>query len=154
MRNPPNDQHELSMTMRDRVEEESRVWLGVISAVQYLSATARPGFTVSDAVAEAVQEALLVGQSETRWCELTISERDERIPTGELDPLLWSLQRLVAVSPSGLVGVPSTAVRLTASLRAWSLRMSEVFNDSAAWPHPVPEDGWELHPDAPPEAAG
>ncbi len=149
MRNPPNDQHERSMTMRDRVEDESRVWLDVISAVQYLSATARPGFTVGDAVAEAVQEALLVGLPETRWGDLTTSERDERIPVEELDSLLWSLQRLVAMSPAGLVGSPSTAVRLTASLRAWSLRMSEVFNDSAAWPHPVPENGWEPRPDAP-----
>ena len=80
MRNPPNDQHESTMTMRGRVEEETRVWLDVISAVQYLSATARPGFTVSDAVAEAIQEALLVDQSETRWCDLTTSERDETIP--------------------------------------------------------------------------
>lgn len=115
--------------MRDRTEDETLVWLDVISAVQYLSRTQRPGFSVSDAVAEAIQESQS-RQLNSQWEDI---ERNESLE-GEPGDLRTALQTLTAISNSGDPGVPATV--LTSALRAWTARTSELYNASMGWPHP------------------
>lgn len=120
------------------------VWLDVVSAVQFLARTSRPGLSVADAVAEASAD-WTEGMAAARWGDLSIPSDNARGFENDPDPLRAAIERhAVGSSPAGSPGVPVMGVVLTASLRAWSQRMAEDFNESAPWPHPVPPGGWPL----------
>lgn len=109
----------------DRSEEVLCVWDEVVSATNYLRELERPGFTVWDAVDEAV-----------RWWivdHLSIDGDNEAVPDlpwDDPDPLRTVLGELLDIVPSaGAPGGHALAKILDAALLAWLGRTADRIND-------------------------
>ena len=116
------------------------VWLEVVSATDYLTLHHKPGFSVWDAVEEAI-----------RWWAtdfLSPSDESEMVEAPELpwtdpDPLRSSIERLLAtVGASELPDGHGMPDALTAALRVWLRLMSNTYNDGHQFAHPRPRTGW------------
>lgn len=115
---------------------EGGAWLlDLISAVDYLRRGLRPGFTVWDALAEAIRW----------WNEEQLATDGVLAP--ELcegfwewnDPLREVLRGLVALCDSD--GTHDTAAVVQQAVRRWTTIMGARFNAGYPWPHPVPAPG-------------
>jgi hypothetical protein len=109
----------------DRSEETSCVWDEVVSATDYLRELERPGFTVWDALDEAVR----------RWIvdHLSVDGDTETVPDlpwDDPDPLRTVLGELLNIVPSaGAPGGHTLAAVLDAALLAWLVRTAHRIND-------------------------
>jgi hypothetical protein len=109
----------------DRFEETSCLWDEVLSATSYLRELERPGFTVWDALDEAV-----------RWWivdHLAVDGDTEAVPDlpwDDPDPLRTVLGELLNIVPSaGAPGGHALAAVLDAALVAWLTRTANGIND-------------------------
>ena len=101
-------------------------WLQLIAAASYLADLERPGFTVADAIEEALR----------RWTdaylepiEPTSPERPQ-VPWDDPDPLRTTLERLLAtVPPGGSYDGQMLVDVLTSAVQAWVYDMAEALND-------------------------
>jgi len=112
------------------------VWLEVVSAVDYLAAVHRPGFSVWDALDEAI-----------RWW--TAEHLDPRsgfsphrvvdLPWHDPDPLRSTIERLLAaVAPADTPDGTTLPDALSAALAAWVTAMADGFNDGQPFAAPQP----------------
>jgi hypothetical protein len=92
--------------------DEGGTWLlDLVSAVDHLRRGYRPGFTVWDALAEAIE-----------WAAATTAEDGPRPQD----------------SGSALVSLCADHEALQRSVRAWVLVMGDRYNAGHHWPHPTP----------------
>lgn len=105
------------------------IWLQVVSAVDYLADLERPGFTVWDALEEAVRW----WKAEHRKLAGTGDESKD-LPWEDPDPLRSSLADLFDMVPTGGVGTtPGLGPILDAALSKWLARTAERVNDGLAF---------------------
>jgi hypothetical protein len=107
--------------------DHGAVWLEVVSAVDYLAAVHRPGFTVWDALDEAV-----------RWWTAELLDprhgfpdrRPGELPWHDPDPLRSTIEVLLgAVAPAIGNDIPGIADAFTAALASWLAVTADEFND-------------------------
>lgn len=101
---------------------EAGTWLlDVIAAVDFLRRGHRPGFTVWDAIEEALRTP--------------VPSVDDS-GANSADPLRDSLGRLLASTSTPV------AVALQAAIRRWVEATADRFNNGHHWPHPAPRRGF------------
>jgi hypothetical protein len=102
---------------------EGGTWLlDLVAAVDHLGRGNRPGFTVWDALEEAL-----------RWTR----------PTGDDDEELWDSPDPLADSLGRFLDTSGpTAERLQTAVRRWVTAMAERYNNGHHWPHPAPRRGF------------
>lgn len=113
---------------------DSDDWLQLVAASSYLADLERPGFTVADAIEEALR----------RWTDAylepidpTWHERAE-VPWDDPDPLRTTLERLLAtVPPGGSYDGQMLVDVLTSAVRAWAHDISEELNHGHAFAPPT-----------------
>lgn len=105
---------------------DSDEWLQLIAASSYLADLERPGFTVADAIEEALR----------RWTDAYLEPIDPtsperpQVPWDDPDPLRTTLERLLAtVPPGGSYDGQMLVDILTSAVRAWAHDMAEALND-------------------------
>lgn len=105
----------------------SETWLEVIAAVDYLSRGHRPGFTVWDAVEEALRwyTAHLVAADDDALAAAAAA----KLPWDDPDPLRTALERLVVHHPPAVEAEGTSANAIHAALIDWLLLMAHEFND-------------------------
>lgn len=105
----------------------SETWLEVVAAVDYLSRGHRPGFTVWDAVEEALRwyTAHLVAGDDDALAAMAAAE----LPWDDPDPLRTALERLVAHHPPSDASEGTSAEAIHAALTDWLLAMAHDYND-------------------------
>jgi hypothetical protein len=116
--------------------DDGAVWLEVASAVDYLAGTHRPGFTVWDALDEALRW----------WTAELLDPRDGfpprralELPWHDPDPLRSTIEALLTVvPPADAPGANALGDVFIAALAAWLAVMADEFNDGHrfASPHP------------------
>lgn len=132
----------------DRRAAPSKTWLEVVDAVDYLSRGHRPGFSVWDAVEEALRwytAHLVAGDDEAL---VAVAAAD--LPWDDTDPLRTALERLVVHHPPGDQTEGTTADAVDAALADWLAEMAREYNDDHHFAppdriHPVPSvvlDAW------------
>lgn len=101
----------------NRRGQTSETWLEVVAAVDYLSRGHRPGFTVWDAVEEALRwyTAYLVAGDDVGLAAMAAAE----LPWDDPDPLRTALERLVAHHPPADDGEGTSAEAIHAALTDW-----------------------------------
>jgi hypothetical protein len=118
----------------------TEVWLDVVAAVDYLSATHRLGLTVWHAVEEAL-----------RWWTFDYDTPTDDLPDaafGELpwddpDPLRSTLERLlIVVAPLGVTDGYDIAEVLSSALTVWCERMAILYNEGCGFALPASTSGW------------
>ena len=109
---------------------DSDDWLQLVAAASYLADLERPGFTVADAI----EEALL------RWTDAylepidPISHERPEVPWDDPDPLRTTLERLLAtVPPGGSYDGQMLVDVLTSAVRAWVHDMAEALNEGCSF---------------------
>lgn len=109
--------------MNDR--DARRDWLQLVAATEYLAELERPGFTVVDAIEEALRRWL------QRYLEPITSPAElVEPPWDDPDPLRTTLLRLMDSVPSaGSYDGVALADVLTAAVRAWVCDMADEVND-------------------------
>lgn len=113
------------MSEETRTADYGESWLEVAAAVEYLDAAHRPGFTVWDALAEALRW----------WINGTTSDYNEGrnlrcLPWSDPDPLRTELESLLrSVGPAGAIEGQELADVLDCALRQWVEAMAAAFND-------------------------
>jgi hypothetical protein len=120
----------------DVIADHGGVWLDVVSAVDYLTTTRRPGLTVWDALDEAMRW----------WAEERVEPRDGfpppapfQLPWDDPDPLRSTIERLLsAVAPAETPDGHPLADALSAALGVWVAAMADEFNDGHCFAHPQP----------------
>lgn len=96
--------------MRNETEDSVDLWRQVASAVEYIAAVERPGFTTWNAIADALRDWMVAEFDEDRV--------DGRM--SEADTLRTSIDRLIAmVPPIGAPGGNALADALSAAMAAW-----------------------------------
>jgi hypothetical protein len=101
---------------------EGGTWLlDLVAAVDHLGRGHRPGFTVWDALEEALRWTRPTGDDEELW--------------DSPDPLADSLGRFVDASGPA-------AERLQAAVRRWVTAMADRYNNGHHWPHPAARRGF------------
>jgi hypothetical protein len=121
---------------RELLEEGSRHLQDLVAAVDYLGRGVRPGFTVWDAIEEALRWAIdehLAATAGAPDPETAIDRQDD------VDHLGTQLQHLLAIvddprSPRGW----KCDEFLQTAIRRWTDAMSQSFNSGFAWPPPLP----------------
>ena len=104
--------------------DHTDIWLQTAAAVDYLAATTRPGLTVWDAVADALQA----------W-RAALVDADHNPPTSEVswtdpDPLRTTLVDLFAATPpAGSPGGHPLGDLLSAALAVWVRKAAQEVND-------------------------
>ena len=125
---------------RDRSGDGSGVWLEVVAAVDHLCVTTRFGFTVWDALEEALRWWTAVRLAPAAGTE---HAGVVELPWDDPDPLRSTLERVFAVVGSvGTLDGAEFGDVLTAALEAWVERIARVHNDGHVFAHPVPRRGW------------
>lgn len=111
----------------DRRAPTSETWLEVVAAVDYLSRGHRPGFTVWDAVEEALRwyTAHLVAGDDGGLAAMAAA----KLPWDDPDPLRTALERLVAHHPPADDGEGTSAEAIHVALSDWLQSMSHDRND-------------------------
>ena len=111
----------------DRRARTSETWIEVVAAVDYLSRGHRPGFSVWDAVEEALRwyTAHLVAGDDDGLAAMAAAE----LPWGDPDPLRTALERLVAHHPPADDGEGTSAEAIDAALTDWLRAMAHDYND-------------------------
>lgn len=111
----------------DRRAPASETWLEVVAAVDYLSRGHRPGFTVWDAVEEALRwyTAHLVAGDDDALAALAAAE----LPWDDPDPLRTALERLVAHQPPTDDGGGTSSEAINVALAGWLCAMAHDYND-------------------------
>jgi hypothetical protein len=108
-------------------QDDRGVWLEAVAAVDYLTDTHRPGFTLWDALDEAI-----------RWWTVEMldprdgfpARRAVELPWADPDPLRSSIEALLdAVPPAESPAAFALGDVLTAATAAWLAVMSDDFND-------------------------
>lgn len=101
---------------------EGGTWLlDLVAAVDHLRRGHRPGFTVWDAVEEALRWTAPAGDTEEPW--------------DSPDPVRESLGRFLDTPGP-------TAERLQGAVRRWVTVMADRYNNGHHWPHPAPRRGF------------
>lgn len=126
----------------DRRAPTSETWLRVVAAVDYLSRGHRPGFTVWDAVEEALRwyTAHLVAGHDDALAAVVAAE----LPWDDPDPLLTVLERFVEHQPPVAdEGEGASAEAINVALTDWLCAMANDYNEGHrfAMPtltHPIP----------------
>ncbi|MAT04732.1 MAG: hypothetical protein CL424_06790 [Acidimicrobiaceae bacterium] len=111
----------------DRRAPASETWLEVVAAVDYLSRGHRPGFSVWDAVEEALRwyTAHLVAGDDDALAAMAAAE----LPWDDPDPLRTALERLVAHQPPTDDGGGTSAEAIHVALTDWLRAMAHDYND-------------------------
>jgi hypothetical protein len=132
---------ENAMMTISRGTDAGGVLLGVVAAVDYLSATHRLGLTVW----EGVEEALRWWTTDRLTLPGEIPDDDfADLPWGDdPDPLRTAMERLFACTSGagGPDGLELGAVLITA-LDNWVRQMAVQYNDGHSFAHPAPRHGW------------
>ena len=103
--------------MQNISEDSIDLWRQVSSAVEYLAAVERPGFSVWDAVADAINCWIGGGRPDRRWTEA--------------DGLRASVEELLSrLPPSGVQGGALVSEALGAALTGWLEMVTTETNDS------------------------
>lgn len=118
----------------------STIWLDVIAAVDYIAEVHRRGFTVWDAVEEAIRW----------WSADRLGDPDgvgtpsfDDLPWDDPDPLRTGLERLFAtVAPATVPDGHQLGDVLTGALTVWLQFMVNTYNDGHQFAHPTPARGW------------
>lgn len=101
---------------------EGGTWLlDLVSAVDHLRRGHRPGFTVWDALEEALRWTLPAGDDAESW--------------NSPDPLKDALRRF-------LDDPAPASERVQTAVRRWVAAMADRYNDGHHWPHPVARRGF------------
>lgn len=101
---------------------EGGMWLlDLVAAVDHLRRGHRPGFTVWDALEEALRWTLPPGDNEEPW--------------SSPDPLRDTLRQF-------LDDAAPTAERVQTAVRRWVTAMADRYNDGHHWPHPAARRGF------------
>lgn len=114
-------------------------WLQLIAASSYLADLERPGFTVADAIEEALR----------RWTDAYLEPIDPpsherpQVPWDDPDPLRTTLERLLAtVPPGGSYDGQMLADIFISAVRAWVRDMAEALNEGCSFASPASLIGW------------
>jgi hypothetical protein len=108
-------------------QDDRRVWLEVVAAVDYLTDSHRPGLTVWDALDEAIRW----------WTAELVDPRDGfpgrrsvELPWSDPDPLRSSIEALLTVVPAAeSLGAGTLGDVLAGAMAAWLVVMAEDFNE-------------------------
>lgn len=110
------------MTPHDPIDHAD-VWSQTVAATEYLAAIARPGFTVWDALCEAIDD----------WCTGLLDVQADDQPAGswdDPDPLRTAVERLLGMTAPAIAGhFEGLGEVLTAALSAWLARTADDVND-------------------------
>ena len=110
------------MTPHDPIDHAD-VWSQTVAATEYLAAIARPGFTVWDALCEAIDD----------WCTGLLDVQADDQPAGswdDPDPLRTAVDRLLGMTAPAIVGhSDALGELLTVALSAWLARTADDVND-------------------------
>ena len=111
----------------NRRAQTSETWLEVVAAVDYLGRGHRPGFSVWDAVEEALRwyTAHLVAGDDDGLAAMAAAD----LPWDDPDPLRTALERLVAHHPPADDGEGTSAEAIDAALTDWLRAMAHDYND-------------------------
>jgi len=111
----------------NRRPQASETWLEVVAAVDYLSRGHRPGFTVWDAVEEALRwyTAHLIAGDDDRLAAIAAAD----LPWDDPDPLRTALERLVEHHPPASDAVMGSAEAIDVALVDWLAAMALEHND-------------------------
>jgi hypothetical protein len=121
-------------------QRDAGVWLDVVAAVDYLGTTHRLGFTLWEAVEEAI-----------RWWTIDYTTPTDDLPDAAFaefpwddpDPLRSTLERLLGITaPVGVTDGHDLAAVLSDALHVWVDRMAILYNDGRTYSHPAPRNGW------------
>ena len=93
--------------------------LDLVAAVDYLRRGLRPGITVWDAIAEALQWTVPAGPD-----------------TSSSDPLRAALTEVLSTNKN------DTMVTIQTAIRRWLETMADRYNDGYQWPHPAARRGF------------
>lgn len=117
----------------ETARSERDVWLELVAAVDYLSATHRFGMTICDAIEESIRwwaSARREGSSGHRSAV-------PRVPWDDPDPLRSSIEELLSVAePVGTAGGSSVDDVLVAALDAWLREMANDHNEGCPFATP------------------
>lgn len=105
--------------MHDDTEDSVDLWREVASAVEYIAAMERPGFTVWDAVSEAIEQ----------WLAVDTPSRGGWVDADRLRS--WIDELVARLAPAGAAGDGSLAAALGAAMSDW-LRAVE-FDANRRW---------------------
>lgn len=102
--------------MRSEPAETVDLWRQVASAVEYIAAVERPGFTVWDALSEAI----------LAWSGRSLASVEDGNPDRLRAALVWLLQGL---PPTGAPGGVRVAEAFASALANWMEASASVIND-------------------------
>ena len=121
-------------------QHDAAIWLDVVAAVEFIGDVHHPGFTVWDALIDAI----------ATWCEDRLNESSGGtrstpggMPWDDRDPLRTAMEQLFAIVAGA--GVPDGHCLgdvLSAALTVWLRDMVSVYNDGHSFTHPSPQSGW------------
>ena len=115
--------------MLDLSRDSVDLWRQVASAVEYVAAVERPGFSMWDAIADAIAFWIDDG---------SFGETDGRKRWGDVDGLRSSIGDLLSrLPPAGVHGGVSAAAALDAALSDWLARIAADLNNGRRFGEPV-----------------
>lgn len=110
------------MTSHDPIDHAD-VWSQTVAATEYVAAIARPGFTVWDALLEAIDD----------WCTALLDVRSDDRPGSswdDPDPLRTAVERLLGMTAPAIAGhSDGLGEVLAAALSVWLARTADDVND-------------------------
>lgn len=110
------------MTSHDPIDHAD-VWSQTVAATEYVAAIARPGFTVWDALREAIDD----------WCTALLDVRFDDRPGSswdDPDPLRTAVERLLGMTAPAIAGhSDGLGEVLAAALSVWLARTADDVND-------------------------
>lgn len=110
------------MTPYDAVDH-AEAWSQTVAATDYLAATSLPGFSVLDALSEAIDD----------WCSALLDVQSDDRPVGswnDPDRLRTAVERLLGMTAPAIGGgADGLGQILTAALSAWLARTADDVND-------------------------
>lgn len=122
-RHPFTDDHDPENPNVETLAEGGTWLLDLVAAVDHLRRGHRPGFTVWDALEEALS-----------WS--TATNPDDDTTSDITDPLAGTLRGFLNQADAPV------ATQIQAAVRRWVLTMAERYNNGHHWPHPTARRGF------------
>jgi hypothetical protein len=120
---PFTDDHDPENPTVETLAEGGTWLLDLVAAVDHLRRGHRPGFTVWDALEEAL-----------RWS--TATNPDDDTASDITDPLAGTLRGFLNQADAPV------ATQIQAAVRRWVLTMADRYNNGHHWPHPTARRGF------------
>lgn len=120
---------------RERLEDGSRHMQDLVAAVDYLRRGVRPGFTVWDAIEEALRWAINEHVAATTGA---LDPDTSGVAQDDIDPFGTQIQRILGIldDPRASRGWRCDEF-FQAAVRRWTDEMSRFYNSGFAWPAPL-----------------